>query len=116
MLTPKATLKTVTVETDDSRRIAALEVESRRYPYSPVFKETIELLRKSSSGKTATEQEVSISMSKDQAEKLYGLLGQITRHSGFDPVFQSLNNANFILRRQRPKLHFVSDNVITAEF
>lgn len=116
MSSPKATITTVTAETDTTRRIAALEIEQRRYPYSPVFKETIELLRKSELNKPTLEKQVSISMSVDQAEKLYGLLGSVTAHSGFDPIFQALDKANFSLRRQRPKLHFVRDNVITAEF
>ena len=63
-----------------------------------------------------TAEEVTITMPKDQAEKLYGLLGQITRHSGFDPIFQSLHRAPFTLTRRRPQIHFVGDNVLTAEF
>lgn len=115
-ITPKASITTVPVESPDARRITALEAESRRYPYSPVFRETIELLKKSGINSKTTEQVVTLTMSKEQAELLYGLVGQITAHSGFDPIFKALENAPFRLTRRRPKLHFVKDNVVTAEF
>ena len=110
----KAEIKSVESETPDTIRIKKLEAESRRYPFSPVFQETIQLLKKQI--KPVTEQVVTITMPRDQAEKLYGLLGQITAHSGFDPIFQSLDKADFTLRRQRPKMHFVRDNTLHAEF
>lgn len=113
---PHATVTRVTVETEDTQRIKRLEAEARRHPfYSPVFQETIALLKKHS--KPVEETMVQITMPKEQAERLYGLLGQITAHSGFDPIFQSLHTTpNVVLRRIRPKLHFVRDNVLTAEY
>ena len=111
----KAELVDITPEDDTDRRIAALEREKARYPYSPVFQQTIDLLRKEHP-KPKPVQHVRLTMTRDQAQRLYGLLGQITAHSGFDPIFQSLDKANFVLYRKRPKLHFVRDNTLHAEF
>lgn len=115
MSKPIATLVTKQVASEEETIIAGLELEQRRYPYSPVFKQAITLVKKNMKP-TVPEKQVQVSMPVETAEKLFGLLGQITRHSGFDDLFQSLENANFVLRRQRPKLHFVRDNIVTAEF
>ena len=111
---PTATITNVKVQSEDTKRIAALEREATRYPYSSVFRETIELLRKQKVERD--EPVVTITMPKETAEKLYGLLGQITKQSGFDDVFQALDRANFVLRRQRPRITFVRDNLIKADF
>lgn len=115
MSSNKAVMVQLEGEDDTSRRIAKLEQERLRYPYSPVFQETIALLRKQTP-KLVPQPHVVLTMPKEQAEKLYGLLGQVTAHSGFDPIFRSLEDAPFSLLRRRPKLHFVRDNVLTAEF
>lgn len=113
-ITHKATLANIEVDTADSQRIKAIEAEAHRYPNSPVFQQTVDLLKKQI--KPQTEQVVTLTMSREEAWKLYGLLGQITKHSGFDPLFQALNNAPFVLIRVRPKLTFVGDNVLNVEF
>lgn len=114
---PIATLISKPVVTEEDTIIAGLKNEQVRYPYSPVFKQAIALVEKNRSKVPAVkEQQVQITMPKETAEKLYGLLGQITRHSGFDDLFQSLNGAGFPLNRVRPEIHFVRDNVIEAEF
>lgn len=112
---PIATLISKPVVTEEDLIIAGLKNEQVRYPYSPVFKQAIQLVEKNRKP-APNEQQVQITMPKATAEQLYGLLGQITRHSGFDDLFQSLNGASFPLNRARPKLHFVRDNVIEAEF
>lgn len=112
---PVAKLVIKTFPGTNAERIASLKREATRYPYSPVFQETIALLEQQQP-KPVEERVVSIDMPKDTAEKLYGLLGQITRHSGFNDLFASLDTAGFAITRQRPKLHFVRDNVVEAEF
>lgn len=112
---PTATLINKPVVSEEDTIIAGLRQEQRRYPYSPVFGQAIALVEKHKKA-APPEQQVQVTMPKETSEKLYGLLGQITKHSGFDDLFESLENANFVLRRQRPKMHFVRDNVITADF
>jgi hypothetical protein len=115
MASNNAVLVNLPADDDVEKRIKALESEATRYRYSPVFQETVALLRKTHKPHPP-EKHVSLTMPLDQAEKLYGLLGQVTRHSGLDPIFQSLEGATFVLKRQRPKLHFVRDNVLHADF
>jgi hypothetical protein len=112
---PKAQIVTTLVHDPDAQRITRLQAEASRYPYSPVFQETIQLLQKHKTP-PVEEKQVSITMDKITAEKLYGLLGSITKQSGFDDVFQALDNADFVLYRRRPRLTFVRDNVIQAAF
>ena len=115
----KAKLDSVLVESPEAEKVRHLRRQAINLPpFSQSRQITMEALSLAERNlkPAETAEEVTLTMPREQAEKLYGLLGQITRHSGFDPIFQSLNNAPFTLVRRRPKLHFVSDNVLTAEF